>query len=286
MTRQLRIEYPGATYHVTARGNAQQNIYKNTTDRLQFLDILSLTVRRYNWLCHAYCLMDNHYHLLIETIDPNLSRGMRHLNGVYTQRFNRLHSRVGHVFQGRFKSILVEKESYLLELCRYIVLNPVASKMVDKPEDYEWSSYRFTARSIKKPKLLSIDWILRQFSTQRMNARKRYRDFVTKGMLNPSEKPWENLVGQVFLGDDNFVSEMKELLTDKKQIKEIPKSQRYSGRPILSDIFTPQYLKNKQERNNLIISAYFSYGYSMKEIGDCLGIHYSTVSRIVKKSEA
>ena len=285
MARQLRIEYPGAVYHVTARGNAQQDIYATAADRRQFLDILALTVKRHNWLCHAYCLMDNHYHLLIETLDPNLSRGMRHLNGVYTQRFNRLHSRVGHVFQGRFKSILVEKQSYLLELCRYIVLNPVAAKMVKHPEDYEWSSYRFTAHSIKKPEFLSVDWVLGQFSTQKLAALKGYRDFVAEGMFNPPEKPWKNLVGQIFLGGNDFVSGIQELLSEKKQIKEIPKSQRYSGRPFLPDLFASQDIKNKQERNKLIFSAYFLYGYSMKEIGDCLGVHYSTVSRILKASE-
>ena len=136
MARPLRIEYPGAVYHVTARGNAQQAICKDDGDRYLFLEVFASTIRRHNWLCHAYCLMDNHYHLLLETPDPNLFLGMRQLNGVYTQRYNRLHSRVGHLFQGRFKSIVVEKESYLLELCRYVVLNPVAAHMVDQVSVY------------------------------------------------------------------------------------------------------------------------------------------------------
>jgi REP element-mobilizing transposase RayT len=110
MARPLRIEYPGAVYHVTARGNARRKIYMDDTDRQQFLAILGSTIGKYNWLCHAYCLMDNHYHLLIETPDPNLSLGMRQLNGVYTQFFNRQHKRPGHVFQGRFKAILVDKK--------------------------------------------------------------------------------------------------------------------------------------------------------------------------------
>ena len=282
MARQLRIEYPGAVYHVTARGNAQQDIYTDDNDRMQFLDLLALTVSRHNWLCHAYCLMGNHYHLLIETIDPNLSRGMRYLNGVYTQRFNRRHSRVGHVFQGRFKSIVVEKESHLLELCRYIVLNPVAAKMVAHPEDYVWSSYRFTARSLKKPEFLSVDWLLEQFSDKKSSARKQYQHFVAEGLSVPAEKPWKNLVGQVILGGDDFVSQIQELFAAKKQLKEIPKAQRYAGRPLLTDIFLSQKMTNKQERNKLISTAYFSHGYSMKEISDCLEIHYSTVSRILK----
>jgi len=125
MARPLRIEYEGGLYHVTARGNAGADIYLEDSDRERFLEILGNSVERFRWICHAYCLMDSHYHLLVETPEPNLSRGMQYLNGVYTQWFNRQRRRYGHLFQGRFKSVVVEKESYLLELARYIVLNPV-----------------------------------------------------------------------------------------------------------------------------------------------------------------
>src|SRR5207247_381934 len=145
MARPLRLSYPGALYHVTARGNARQAIYTDDADRQMFLLVLEDVETRYHWLCHAYCLMDNHYHLLLETPQGNLSAGMRQVNGVYTQRFNRRHGRVGHIFQGRFKAILVERESYLLELCRYLVLNPVRAGIVRQPERYRWSSYRATA---------------------------------------------------------------------------------------------------------------------------------------------
>ncbi|MBW2056862.1 MAG: transposase, partial [Deltaproteobacteria bacterium] len=144
MARPLRIEYPGAVYHITSRGNARLPVFDDDFDRRAFLTILEDVVKRYNWLCHAYCLMENHYHLVLQTVDANLSLGMRYLNGVYTQRFNRRHHRAGHVFQGRFKSILVEQESYLLELCRYVVLNPVRAGMVKHPAAYGWSSYRAT----------------------------------------------------------------------------------------------------------------------------------------------
>ncbi len=140
MARPLRIEYPGAIYHITARGNARQAIYEDDTDKSAFLGTLQTVAERANWLCHAYCLMENHYHLLIETQDANLSEGMRALNGRYTQAFNRRHGRVGHLLQGRFKAILVERESYLLELCRYVVLNPVRAKMVRSTAHYRWSS--------------------------------------------------------------------------------------------------------------------------------------------------
>jgi REP-associated tyrosine transposase len=285
MARPLRIEYPGAVYHITARGNARQDIFLENADRSLFLRVLAHTVTRYNWLCHAYCLMGNHYHLLLETPDPNLSLGMRHLNGVYTQRFNRKHSRVGHVFQGRFKSVLVEKEVHLLELCRYIVLNPVAAKMVFHPSEHPWSSYNFTAKSIKKPTFLSIDWVLGQFSKKRRDARRLYQEFVVGKYDGNNDNPWKKLVGQVILGSDDFVTYIQDLIAEKKEIKEIPKLQRYSGRPPLSRLFSVGSLNNKKKRNESICNAHLSYGYTLKEIGEYLGIHYTTVSRIVNNDK-
>lgn len=138
MARPLRIEYAGALYHVTSRGNAQEAIYREDKDRRDYYSVVAEVCERFNWVIHAYCLMDNHYHLLVETPEGNLSKGMRHLNGVYTQRFNQNHARVGHVFQGRYKAILVQKESYLLELARYIVLNPVRARMVRSAKDWPW----------------------------------------------------------------------------------------------------------------------------------------------------
>lgn len=125
MARPLRLEFPNALYHITSRADRRENIYDDDTDRIAFLETLGKVIADYNWLCHSYCLMDNHYHLIIETLDGNLSNGMRQLNGVYTQTTNRRHSRSGHLFQGRYKAILVDKNQYLLELARYVVLNPV-----------------------------------------------------------------------------------------------------------------------------------------------------------------
>ena len=160
MARPLRIEYDGALYHVTSRGNEQRPIFRNDDDRELFLTILSKVTERFHWLCHAYCLMDNHYHLVIETPDGNLSKGMRQLNGIYTQTFNRLHHRVGHLFQGRFKGILVQKESHFLEVCRYVVLNPVRAKAVKDPRAWAWSSYRATVGQSSVSRCLTVDEIL------------------------------------------------------------------------------------------------------------------------------
>ena len=145
----LRIEFSGALYHVTSRGDGQEDIYLDDIDRTIIVDIFKEVCKRFNRVVHAYCLMMNHYHILIETPDSNLAKGMRQLNGVYTQRFNRKHRRVGHVFQGRYKAVLVQKEAYLLELVRYIVLNPVRAHMVKAAKDWPWSSYRATADLLK-----------------------------------------------------------------------------------------------------------------------------------------
>lgn len=279
MARPLRIEYPGAVYHITARGNAREDIFLEESDRYRFLDTLSRVVVRYNWLCHAYCLLDNHYHLLIETPDPNLSLGMRQLNGIYTQSFNRDHRRVGHVFQGRFKSILVEKETYLLELCRYVVLNPVRAGLVTEPGAWPWSSYRATALGSAVPGFLTIDWVLGQFSSNRKKARAQYRRFVADGLTSRERKPWHELIGQIFLGSGEFVARMQELLGGRQEIREIPRAQRYPGRPPLARLFGDVAKDEKMRRNELICTAHIRHGYTLKNIADHLGIHYTTVSR-------
>ena len=186
MARPLRIQYPGAVYHITARGNARAKIYAAVADRAAFLAILDSVVKKYNWVCHAYCLMDNHYHLLIETPDGNLSLGMRQLNGMYTQGFNRRHKRPGHVFQGRFKGILVDKEHYLLELARYIVLNPVRVGKVSQPGAWQWSSYLETAGLRNGMGFLTTDWVLGCLGSKKKAARARYCQFVAEGMRTAS----------------------------------------------------------------------------------------------------
>ena len=181
MARPLRIEYPGAVYHITSRGNEKKPVYKDDQDRENFLSILDKVNKRYHWLCHAYCLMDNHFHLLIETPDGNLSIGMRQLNGVYTQAFNKRHRRAGHLFQGRYKAILIQKDSHLLEVCRYVVLNPVRAGLVEDPGQWRWSSYGATAGREKPPACLTTSWVLGQFSSKRRKAEREYREYVRRG---------------------------------------------------------------------------------------------------------
>lgn len=215
MGRSLRIEYPGAVYHIPGRGNERQGVFLDDTDRIAFLELVHQVCDRFNWLCHAHCLMTNHYHLLVEKIDPTLSRGIRHLNGVYTQAFNRHHGRVGHLFQGRFKAILVEKDAYLLELCRYVVLNPVRANMVQSTKDWKWSSYCATAGMAEALPLLTVDWILSQFGGLRPKAQNSYRHFVFAGR---GASPWDDLRGQIYLGTESFVEE----LPKPAELKEVP----------------------------------------------------------------
>lgn len=277
MARPLRIEFPGGLYHVTSRGNSREAIYLEDGDKELFLGVLVDVRNRFNWRVHAYCLMGNHYHLLIETQDGNLSKGMRQLNGVYSQSFNRIHGRVGHVFQGRYKAIMVQKEAYLLELARYIVLNPVRARMVRSAKDWSWSSYRATAGQSNDPEWLETEWILSGFSSSKKVAQDRYRKFVAKGNNQPS--PWEGLKNQVFLGSEEFVEKTRSRLESDMDLSEIPSAQRRKRPKSLV-----AYAKEHHDRDTAIAEAYASGGYSMKEIGQHFGIHYSRVSRIIKKT--
>lgn len=206
MTRPLRIEYPGAVYHVTSRGNAGEAIFRDDKDRTLFLSVLADALSRFSWLCHTYCLMDNHYHLLIEMPLANLSLGMRHLNGTYAQSFNLKYKRVGHLFQARFKAILVEKEAHLLELSCHVILNPVRAKIVKNPKDWKWSNYRSMAGLESVPAFLTTDWILSQFGRNKAKARMAYLSFIEEKI--DTECPWNNLKGQIYLGSESFLGKV------------------------------------------------------------------------------
>jgi len=278
MTRPLRLEFPGALYHVTSRGDRQEAIYECDEDRILYIDVLKEVYVRYRWRIHAYCLMNNHYHLLIETPDANLSKGMRHLNGVYTQRYNTKQHRVGHVFQGRYKAILVQKDSYLLELARYIVLNPVRARMVRAAKDWPWSSFLATAGQVKAPEWLYTDWLLSVFSKQRAAAIRHYKQFVANGKGQPS--PWDELKNQVYLGNEGFVKKMQDKLIVDADLSEIPHAQKRAVAKPLA-YYTDKY----KDRDKAIFEAYSSGTYSMKQIGEHVSLHYSRVSRVISKAK-
>ena len=282
MARPLRIEYAGAVYHLTTRGNERRAIFKDNQDRELFLDTLKKVIDRYHWLCHAYCFMDNHYHLVVETPDGNLSKGMRQLNGIYTQAYNRRHRRVGHLFQGRYKAILVDKESHLLEVCRYVVLNPVRAKRLEEVGKWRWSSYGGTAGLAKPHRVLTADWVLGQFGQKKATAQKRYREFVQEGI--GGERIHEAVTAQSLLGREDFVEKLVSHVRGYEKVTEIPKGQRYLGRPSLANLFKTA-MKGKERRDRKIAEAVERHGYSQREIAEHLGMHYSTISRIVSMSK-
>jgi putative transposase len=280
MARPLRIEYPGAVYHITSRGNEKRPVFKDDQDRYAFLDTLVAVNKRYHWICHAYCLMGNHYHLLIETPEGNLSIGMRQLNGVYTQFFNKRHKRTGHLFQGRYKAILIQKDCHLLEVCRYVVLNPVRAGMVARPAEWQWSSYRATAGHTRQSPCLSTEWVLEQFSATTGKAERAYRTFVRGGI--GKESIWTAVKGQAIIGEEKFVDGLTDYLREYKDVPEIPKSQRYVNRCALDKLFTEDILQHRQDRDRKIAEAVEQDGYTQREVADHLGLHFSSVSRIMK----
>lgn len=274
MSRPLRLEFAGALYHVTSRGNERKAIYQNEADHQAFLELMAQVCERFNWVVHAYCLMTNHYHLLLETPDANLSDGMRQLNGVYTQTFNRTHKRVGHLFQGRFKAILVQKDSYLLEVSRYIVLNPVRAAMVDNCEEWPWSSYCFTCHYHEPPPWLAVDQLLSLFGSERSQAIRKYQDFVLRGV---GKSLWPEVKQLIYLGSDSFVSEMQSKISCPELLSEIPtKQKRLPAKPL--DWYVEQA---SGDRNMAIQLAYASGGYHQTELSHYFGLHYGTVSRII-----
>lgn len=224
--------------------------------------------------------MGNHYHIVLETAEGNLSAGMRQLNGVYTQKVNRRHGLFGHVFQGRYKAILVQKDAYLMELSRYVVLNPVRAGMVKDVCEWPWSSYPFMIGEQKAPDWLETDWLLSCFGESRSESILHYKNFVREGVGLPPI--WENLKYQIYLGQDEFIDKIRKQYdgSTTDELREVSRLQRRSlAKPLA------WYEKNLEDRKQAMVAAYLSGNYSMKEISDQFGVHYSTVSRAIKAFE-
>jgi putative transposase len=283
MSRPLRIQYAGALYHITSRGNARQKIYLSKKDYENFLINFVEVIKRYNWVCYAYCLMPNHYHLLIKTLDPNLSLGMRRLNGKYTQSFNFVHKRVGHLFQGRYKAILVEDDNYLFRLIRYIILNPIKAKLVKSLHLWTWSSHSEMIKSSGTSKYISKKGVLMFFDKNPIKAKQLYIEHIKAKIED--KKVWEDLKGGLVLGSYDFLKSIKNQLKKNKSTIEIPKRERFANRPHLDELSSKDDIKSKKQRNNLIHKANIDFGYSLTEIGKQLNIHYTSISKIVRKVE-
>jgi putative transposase len=276
MARPLRIEFSGALYHVTARGDRHEAIFVDNEDREALLQLLGEACRRFELTTHAYCLMGNHYHFVLETARPNLSRALRHLNGVYTQRFNRRHGRVGHVFQGRYKAIVVDREAYYLEVVRYVLLNPVRAKLVKHARQWEWSSYRAVMGLAPAMGGVDVQGLLWHVGASAGRARAVFARFIDEGAGQGTL--WAKLNGQIYLGDEHFAERLRKRVASAGLSSEIPRLQR-RGRVLP----LAEYQRRHRVRDEAMALAYRSGHHTMQAIARHFGVHYATVSRAVRK---
>lgn len=295
MSRPLRLEFEGAVYHVTSRGNERSAIFRDDRDRDRFLSILGRVVGDQFWRLHAYCVMGNHYHLLLETPRGNLSSGMQRLNGRYTQWFNFRHRRSGHLFQGRYKAILVERDPHLLELCRYVVLNPVRAGIVESAGGWPWSNYRATCGRRAAPDWLEVGWTLSQFGRNQTAAREVYRQFVSDGRGLPS--PFKEIRNQVYLGGAEFLRGIDLKLKGSRWDADIPREQRAPNPPSIDRIrkavaqefgVDEAALSRRRGGEAKMAAIYLSRRLSGKkgfEIADAFGVKPARVSNVVSEIE-
>jgi putative transposase len=295
MGRQLRIEYPGALYHITSRGNERKAIYLEEEDRLKFLAMLEDYHDRYGILIHSYVLMNNHYHLILDTPKGNLVQVMQGINGGYTGYFNRKYGRCGHLFQGRYKGILVEKDKYLVELSRYVHLNPVRASMVKRPEEYKWSSYPGYIARWKEVSWAEYAWVLSKFGNDIKKSKEKYRRYVEEGLKEGIEEtPLKAVQGQVVLGGEDFVEKIKRMVKGKELSSDILERKRFMALPNPSDVMKEvakvfradeEQLREKGRKDNTARKAAIYLvqrysGLSNEEIGKIFGgIHFSAVSK-------
>lgn len=288
MARPLRIIFPGAFYHVTSRGNERKNVYKSKRDREKFLKYLESASERYKAIIHAYCLMDNHYHLLVETPLGNLPQIMQHINGAYTTYFNVKRKRAGHLFQGRYKAILVAIDEYAKELSRYIHLNPVRAEVVEIPEKYDWSSYKFYIGKQKPPEWLYRDFILGYFGTNISSAQKSYQSFVNTLANRQYESPLEGVVSSTLLGSAEFIDFIKEkYLLCKEPDNNLPALKELSERASMREIFGEVEAEVSEGQSlKRDLKLYLCRRYTierLKDIGKHFGIGESGVSQAYRR---
>jgi len=283
MARPLRIEYPGAFYHVTSRGNEQKDVFRSRTDREKFLSYLDSATQRYNAVIHAYCLMNNHFHLILETPTGNLSQIMRHINGAYTTYFNVKRKRSGHLFQGRFKAILVEADEYAAELSRYIHLNPVRAGIATKPEDYQWSSYRYFIGQDKAPEWLKTGFILDYFGKRTTEAAKKYRAFIEDLIGKEYESPLQGTIGASILGSAGFVEEITAIHVKAMEAdRNVPALRQLTRRPSpkeIIDVVNNMIVENVKLARRVSIHICHKYsGAKLREIGSLFDVRDTAIT--------
>ena len=287
MARPLRINYPGAFYHVTSRGNERKAVFKSKRDREKFLEYLETATLRYDAVVHVYCLMDTHYHLLLETPSGNLPQIMRHINGAYTTYFNVKRKRSGHLFQGRYKAILVDADEYAKELSRYIHLNPVRAKMIERPEEYKWSSFQDYVGARKPHDWLSRDFILGYFGRKVKGAERGYKKFVSSLEGKEYESPLKEVFASTILGDTGFVEYVKKsFLNNKETDKEIPAAKAFKEKVSIEEIIKGVELEFSEDRLSRDVKQYLCQRYTserLKKIGEQFNVSESAVSHAVRR---
>jgi REP element-mobilizing transposase RayT len=284
MARPLRIEYHGAFYHITSRGNERKDIFKTQKDREQFLSYLESATERYGAVIHIYCLMNNHYHLVLQTPLGNLSQIMRYINGSYTTYYNIKKQRAGHLLQGRYKAILVEMDAYAQELSRYIHLNPVRSGVVKKADEYPWSSYRYYIRADRKPAWLQTEFILNYFNKDITRAQKEYQRFVEALGGKAYESPLNGVIGSTMLGNDDFINDIKERhLNHKRTNRDVPALKEFADRPTIDQIAAEvEKVFGNEPALSRRIKLYLCHRYTgkrLKDIGEYFKVTESGVSQ-------
>jgi putative transposase len=288
MARPLRIEFPDTVYHVTSRGGGGEPVFRDDIDRASFLDVLGAAMDRFDAQVLAYCLMKDHYHVVLHTRRGNLSRLMRHVNGVYTQTFNRRHSADGPLFQGRFKAILVDREVYLLRLCRYVERNPVATKQVKTAGAWEWSSYRAHAGDAPTPIWLDTDglhgYVLgrpAKTARDRATAARRYAGMVVQQAASDAGLWDEGLRKQIFLGDEAFAARMlAKAAAPALRSRSTSKSQRRRERKL------QDWIDEAGSREAGLWRAYREGGMTMTAMADEMGLSVSRISRLIAAAES
>lgn len=301
MARPLRVEFAGALYHVTARGNERKSIYRDERDRARFLERLASVVHRHRLRLHAYVLMRNHYHLLVATPDANLSRAMGQLGSAYTQDFNRRHRRAGHLFQGRYKALLVDKDSYLLELSRYIHLNPVRVGEVSRAWEFPWSSARAYVGKAAAPEFLCVAEVLGHFGRRLGTARRRYAAFLAEGAAPGGATPWAAVEGQLLLGERRWVERMKRRVDKRPLRDEVSGAKGLRPRPPLSVVVTQVCRAARLDKQALLRArgdrggwaravamalAWEVCGLRQREIGRQFGVSPYAVSKAIARAGA
>ena len=274
MARPLRPEYAGALYYISSVGNRGQSVFQNSADGSAWIEILEGICGRFGCSCLGYCLMPDRYHLVIETLRPNLSKVIRQLNGVYTQRSNRLHDTDGHVFRGRYKSIVVQREEYLLPLMAHIFLLPLRAGFVKHPNQFKWSSCRYLYGKGEVPGYIDLEWFSEGFASDTDGFNEFLRDNRSRDVISETRK-------QIYLGDDEFIELVQQKAGKASRSKDIPKYQ--VTKPVLSLI--NGFAQSGHSREEAIAKTYLTGNYTLREVADAVSVHYSVVSKIVSEYE-